>query len=71
MRNWSRICTARWPAYLILTLSLSAPVKNNKKQRCFLHESLKGSSGYVWDHQPDIDASKQYGSDGVNKPVAC
>ena len=46
-------------------------MKNNKKQRCFLHESLKGSSGYVWDHQPDIDASKQYGSDGVNKPVAC
>ena len=46
-------------------------VKRNKKQRCFLHQSLKGSPGYVWDHQPVFDGSKQYVRGGVNKTVAC
>ena len=51
--------------------ALTALVKENKKQRCFLHQSMKGSPGYVWDHQPDFDASKQYVRGGVNKPVTC
>jgi choline-sulfatase len=51
--------------------ALTAAVKRNKKQRCFLHQSLKGSPGYVWDHQPDFDGSKQYVRGGVNKPVTC
>ena len=45
-------------------------MKEDKTQRCFMHESPKGSSGYDWDHQPDTDASKPYGRDGVNKPAA-
>lgn len=51
--------------------ALTAAVKRNKKQRCFLHQSLRGSPGYVWDHQPKFDASKQYVRGGVNKPVSC
>ena len=51
--------------------ALMAAVKRNKQQRCFLHQSLKGSPGYVWDHQPDFDGSKQYVRGGVNKPVTC
>ncbi len=51
--------------------TLTQAVKRNKKQRCFLHQTLKGSPGYVWDHQPDFDGSKQYVRGGVNKPVTC
>jgi choline-sulfatase len=51
--------------------ALTAAVKENKKQRCFLHRTLKGSPGYKWDHQPDFDGSKQYVRGGVNKPVTC
>lgn len=51
--------------------ALTAAVKRNKKQRCFLHQSLKGSPGYVWDHQPDFDSAQQYVRGGVNKPVTC
>lgn len=51
--------------------ALMAAVKRNKQQRCFLHQSLNGSPGYVWDHQPDFDGSKQYVRGGVNKPVTC
>ena len=51
--------------------ALSALVMENKKQRCFLHQSLKGSPGYAWDHQPDFDAGKQYVRGGINKPVTC
>ena len=51
--------------------ALTAQVIENKKSRCFLHQSLQGSEGYVWDHQPNFDGSKQYVRGGVNKPVTC
>ena len=51
--------------------ALMAQVVENKKKRCFLYQSLKGSEGYVWDHQPKFDASKQYVRGSVNKPVTC
>ena len=51
--------------------ALTAAVKENKKQRCFLHQSLRGSPGYVWDLQPDFDARQRYVRGGVNKPVTC
>ena len=51
--------------------ALTLAAKRNKKQRCFLHQSLQGSRGYVWDHQPEFDGSKQYVRGGVNKPVTC
>lgn len=46
-------------------------MKENKKQWWFLPQSLKGSSGYVWDHQPNFDANKQFVRDGVNKHATC
>jgi len=51
--------------------ALTKMVIENKKARCFLHQSLKGSPGYVWDHQPDFDGTQQYVRGGVNKPVTC
>ena len=51
--------------------ALTAMVKENKKARCFLHQTLAGSEGYVWDHQPVFEGSKQYVRGGVNKPVTC
>ncbi len=51
--------------------ALTAVVKENKKQRCFLHECLDGSPGYAWDHQPRFDGSKQYVRGGINNPVTC
>lgn len=51
--------------------ALTAAVKENKKQRCFLHQALVGSPGYSWDHQPEFDASGQYVRGGINKPVTC
>ncbi len=51
--------------------ALTAMVIENKKQRRFLHQSLKGSPGYAWDHQPDFDGSRQYVRGGVNQPVTC
>ena len=51
--------------------ALTAAVIENKKLRCFLHQSLIQSPGYVWDHQPNFDGSKQYVRGGVNKPVTC
>ncbi len=50
---------------------LTAAVKENKKKRCFLHQSLTGSPGYIWDHQPEFVGSQQYVRGGVNKPVTC
>ncbi len=50
---------------------LTAMVVENKKKRCFLHQSLKGSPGYVWDHQPLFNASRQYVRGGTNRPVTC
>ena len=50
---------------------LMARVVESKKSRCFLHQSLAGSEGYAWDHQPIVDAGKQYVRGGVNKPVTC
>ena len=51
--------------------ALTGLVIENKKQRCFLHQSLIGSPGYLWDHQPQFDASARYVRGGVNKPVTC
>jgi len=39
----------------------------SKRTRVFLHEALSGNEGYVWDYQPEFDASTQYVR-GVNKP---
>ena len=51
--------------------SLTAQVIENKKSRRFLHQSMTGSEGYVWDHQPVFEGHKQYVRGGVNKPVTC
>lgn len=69
-----RDLVAELQAALVRDLDLDelvAKVLENKKTRCFLHASLKGSEGYVWDHQPNFDGSKQYVRGGVNKPVTC
>ncbi|MEO1018915.1 MAG: choline-sulfatase [Pseudomonadota bacterium] len=50
---------------------LTDHVVTSKQTRRFLHESLAGSEGYVWDYQPFFDASKQYVRGGVNKPQTC
>ena len=42
-------------------------VKESKRLRNFLHQSLEGSEGYAWDYTPDFDGSKRYVR-GVNKP---
>ena len=51
--------------------ALMKRVVENKKTRRFLHQSLSGSEGYVWDHQPRFDASKRYVRGGVNLPTTC
>ncbi|MXY33910.1 MAG: choline-sulfatase [Boseongicola sp. SB0664_bin_43] len=39
----------------------------SKRTRTFLHKAMEGSDGYVWDHQPKFDATRQYVR-GVNSP---
>ncbi len=47
--------------------AMTARARSSKSTRAFLHSVMDGSKGYVWDYQPDFDASKQYVR-GVNKP---
>jgi choline-sulfatase len=50
--------------------ALTDKVVASKQTRRFLHESMEGSEGYVWDYQPVFDASKQYVR-GINNPSTC
>ena len=46
---------------------VTARAISSKRTRAFLHRTMEGSEGYVWDHQPKFDATRQYVR-GVNRP---
>lgn len=50
--------------------AVTAKAVESKKTRRFLHDTLEGSEGYVWDYTPDFDGSKRYVR-GMNRPSTC